>query len=138
MRHTECLRLEDPPQESQELFRHHEHDRQLNEIEREKLLSEGAAAQGMVMRTEPSAADRRISQVRVEVTFKGGQRVEFGEELANLYQPAPGSPQAQRLAEVRDAGLFRHPDRIPKSSSPCLPVKRCPSVTTPRTRARWS
>lgn len=80
----------------------------------------------MVSRTEPSAADRRISQVRVEVTLKGGQRVEFGEELANLYQPAPGSPQAQRLAEVRDAGQLRHPDRIPKIQLPLFAGEKVP------------
>ena len=53
------------------------------------------------MHNEPSAADPRISVVRVTVRFKDDQRVEFSEELANLYQPEPGSPEARRLAEVR-------------------------------------
>jgi hypothetical protein len=82
-----------------------------------KLLSEGAVIQAMVVHSEPSA-DRRISQVRLSTMFKDGQKVEFSEELANLYQPAPGSPEAQRLAEVRGAEQLRHPDRIPKIQLP--------------------
>jgi hypothetical protein len=70
----------------------------MTEAEREKLLGEGATIQGMVVHTEPSAADRRISQVRISVSFKDGQMIEFSEELADLYQPAPGSPEALRYA----------------------------------------
>ena len=90
----------------------------MSEAEREKLVSEGVATQGMVAQSEFSAADRRMTQVRVSVRFKDGQTAEFSEELANLYQPAPGSPEAQRLAEVRGAEQLRHPDRIPKIQLP--------------------
>jgi hypothetical protein len=100
------------------LLHHHGHEKLMTEAEREKLLSEGAAVQGMVVRSEPSADDRRMSQVRISVRFKDGQTVEFSEELASLYQPVPGSPEAQRLAEVRGAEQLRHPDRIPKIQLP--------------------
>jgi hypothetical protein len=100
------------------LLHHHEHDKPLSEAERDKLLSEGETARGMVFRCEPSEADRLNSVVRVAVNFKGGQRVEFTQELASLYQPAPGSPEARRLAELRAAQQVRHPDRIPKIQLP--------------------
>ena len=105
----------------------------MTEAEREKLLSAGATIQGMVVGTEPSAADRRISRVRLSVSFKGGHTVEFSEELDSLYQPAPGSPEARRLAEARGAEQLRHPDRIPKSSFPCSPGSGYPFATMPRT-----
>jgi hypothetical protein len=95
------------------VFRHHAHEKPMTEAERETLLSEGAVIQGMVMHNEPSAADPRISQVRVSVRFKDDQTAEFTEELANLYQPAPGSQEARRLAEVRAAQQLRHADRDP-------------------------
>jgi hypothetical protein len=98
----------------------------MTEAEREKLLSEGANIQAMVAHSESSAADRRISQVRISVRFKDGQTVEFSEELANLYQPPPGSPEAQRLAEVRGAEQLRHPDRIPKIQLPLSVGERVP------------
>ena len=100
------------------MLHHHGREKQMTDGEREKLLSEGAVIQGMVVHSESSVADRRISQVRLSVRFKDGQTVEFSEELANLYQPAPGSPEAQRLAEVRGAEQLRHPDRIPKIQLP--------------------
>jgi hypothetical protein len=102
----------------QQLLHHHGHEKQMTAAEREKLLNEGATIQGTVVHSESSAADRRISQVRLSVRFKDGQTVEFSEELANLYQPAPGSPEAQRLAEVREAEQLRHPDRVPKIQLP--------------------
>jgi len=108
------------------LLHHHGHDRPLTEAERDKLLSEGATVQGLVMDNEPAAADRRISRVRVVVDFRDGQRVEFFEELASLYQPAPGSPEARRLAEVRGAEQLRHPDRIPKIQLPLFGGERVP------------
>ena len=82
----------------------------------------------MVTRSEASAADSRVSRVRLSVRFKDGQTVEFGEELDNLYQPAPGSPEARHLAEVREAEQLRHPGRIPKIQLPLsdgemLPVR---------------
>src|ERR1700739_4043825 len=98
----------------------------MTEAEREKLVTEGATFQGTVMHREPSAADRRISQVRLSVSFKDGQTVEFSEELANLYQPAPGSPEARRPAEVRGAEQLRHPDRIPKIQLPLFDGERVP------------
>ena len=94
--------------------------------EREELLSGGTAIQGMVLHNESAAADRLMSQVRLCVDFKDGQRVEFSEELANLYQPAPGSPEARRLAEVRQAEQLRHPDRIPKIQLPLSVGERVP------------
>jgi hypothetical protein len=110
------------------LLHHHGHQKPLSETEREKLVSEGATAQGMVVQSELSATDRRMTQVRVSVRFKDGQTSEFSEELANLYQPAPGSQEAQHLAEVRGAEQLRHPDRIPKIQLPLsdgakLPVR---------------
>jgi hypothetical protein len=100
------------------LFHHHEQDKQLTEAEHDRLLSEGATIQGMVSHNEPSAADRRIWLVRVEVWFKDRQRVEFSEELDSLYQPAPGSPEAQRIVAARGGEQLRHPDRIPKIQLP--------------------
>ena len=108
------------------MLHHHGHEKQLTEAGREKLLSEGAAIQGVVMGNEPSAADRRISRVRVSVSFNDGQMAEFSEELANLYQPAPDSPEARRLAEVRGAEQLRHPDRIPKIQLPLSAGERVP------------
>lgn len=110
---------------------HHGHEKQhekpITQAEREKLLAgEGTSGTGMVVRTEPSAADSRISQVRVSVRFKDGETVEFGEELASLYQPAAGSPEARRLAEVREAGQLRHPGRIPKIQLPLSAGERVP------------
>ena len=103
MRHALFFLLKDPPGGVRQLLHHHEHEKQMTAAERERLVSEGTAVQGMVVHSEPSGADRRVSQVRISVRFKDGQTVEFSEELANLYQPAPGSPEAQRLAEVRGA-----------------------------------
>jgi hypothetical protein len=60
------------------------------------------------------------------VSFKDGETIEFSEELANLYQPASGSPEAQRLAEVRGAEQLRHPDRIPKIQLPLSLGERVP------------
>ena len=100
------------------MLHHHEHDKPLSEAERNKLLAEGETIQGMVFRSEPSEADRLNSVVRVAVNFKGGQRVEFTQELASLYQPAAGSPEARRLADMRAAQQVRHPDRIPKIQLP--------------------
>ena len=105
----------------------------MTEAEREKLLVEGATGQGMVVRSEAAAADRRMSQVSVRVSFKdgrtvefSGETVEFSAELANLYQPAPGSQEARRLAEVRGAEQLRHPDRIPKIQLPLSVGERVP------------
>jgi len=57
------------------VFRHHAHEKPMTEIERETLFSQGAVIQGMVMGSEPSAADPRISQVRISVRFKDDQTV---------------------------------------------------------------
>jgi hypothetical protein len=54
------------------LLHHHGHEKQMTEVERERLLSEGATTQGMVHHSETSAADPRMSQVRVSVRFKDG------------------------------------------------------------------
>src|SRR6185437_12256818 len=107
----------------------------MTETETETLLSQGAVIQGMVMGSEPSAADPRISQVRISVRFEDDQTAEFSEELPNLYQPAQGSTEARRIAEVRQAQQLRHADRIPKIQLPLSDGERVPSVTTPRTAA---
>ena len=106
------------------MLHHHGHEKELTEAEREMLLREGAAVQGTVMGNEPCAADHQVSRVRVCVTFKDGQTVEFSEELASLYQPAPGSPEARRLAEARGAEQLRHPDRVPKIQLPLFAGER--------------
>jgi hypothetical protein len=98
----------------------------MTEAEREKLVADGTTSQGMVVHSETSPADRRMSQVRVSVRFKDDQTVEFSEELANLYQPEPGSQEARRLAEVRGAEQLRHPDRIPKIQLPLSDGARVP------------
>lgn len=108
------------------MLHHHGREKPMTEAEREKLVSDGATTQGMVVHSELSAADRRVSQVRVSVRFKDGQAVEFSEELASLYQPAPGSEEARRLAEVRGAEQLRHPDRIPKIQLPLSDGARVP------------
>jgi hypothetical protein len=94
--------------------------------ERAELLVDGTSGQGTVLHNEPSAADRRIWLVRLTVDFKDGQWVEFSEELDSLYQPAPGSPEAGRLAAVRGAEQLRHPDRIPKIQLPLSMGERVP------------
>jgi hypothetical protein len=98
----------------------------MTEAEREKLVSEGAPVQGTVVFNEPTAADPRISLMRISVRFKDGQTVEFSEELANLYQPAPGSPEARRLVELREAEQLRHPDHVPKIQLPLSFGERVP------------
>ena len=108
------------------MLHHHGREEELTEAEREMLLREGAAVQGTVMGNEPCAADHQVSRVRVCVTFKDGQTVEFSEELASLYQPAPGSPEARRLAEARGAEQLRHPDRVPKIQLPLSVGERVP------------
>jgi len=100
------------------VLHHHGHHRQLTEAEREQLLSEGTVTYGLVLHNEPAETDRRISRVRITVRFKDGQTVEFTEELANLYQPDPGSPDTWRLAQAREAEQLRHPDSIPKVQLP--------------------
>jgi len=118
------------------LFNHHEHNEQLSEAERERLLRDGASIRGMALHSELSAADGGKSLVRVEVSFKDGQTVQFGQELANLYQPAPGSQEARRLAEVRGAEQLRHPDRIPKIQLPLSDGVRVPVRYDGANRAR--
>ena len=103
------------------MLHHHGREEELTEAEREMLLREGAAVQGTVMGNEPCAADHQVSRVRVCVTFKDGQTVEFSEELASLYQPAPGSPEARRLAEARGLNSSATRTGYPRSSFPCSP-----------------
>ncbi len=118
------------------MFNHHDRHEQLSEAERERLLRDGAVTRGMVMHSELSAADRGRSQVRVEVSFKDGQTVQFDQELANLYQPTPGSQEARRLSEVRGAEQLRHPDRIPKIQLPLSDGTRIPVRYDAADRAR--
>jgi hypothetical protein len=118
------------------LFNHHERNEQLSEAERETLLRDGASIKGLVLHSELSAADRGTSQVRVEVSFKDGQTVQFGQELANLYQPIPGSQAALRLAQIRGAEQLRHPGRIPKIQLPLSDGTRIPVRYDAANRAR--
>jgi hypothetical protein len=106
------------------MFHHREHDHRLTEADRQKLVSDGATTTGMVMHHTPSPDDPEKSQVRIVVRFKDGQTAEISEELDNLYQPPPGSPEAERLAEVR--GNVRHPERIPKIQLPLFDGVRVP------------
>lgn len=99
------------------MFHHHGHETQLSPAEREELLRDGTSVQGLVVHSE-SAADPRISQVRVSVRFKDGQTVEFSEELADLWQPEAGSPEALRLAETRAAEQLRLRDYIQREQEP--------------------
>jgi hypothetical protein len=110
------------------LLHGHQHETPLTEAERDKLIGEGATLQGTVVHSEVSPVDRRMSVVRVSVYFKDGERVEFSEELASLYQPERGSADAQRLAEIRGSEQVKHPDRIPKmqiflSNGETVPVR---------------
>ena len=50
----------------------------------------------------------------VAFQLNDGEKVEFTEEIATFYQPAPGSPDAQRLAEERKNQGVHHPERVPK------------------------
>jgi hypothetical protein len=115
----------------------------MTEAERERLLAEGATGQGMAVCSEAAAGDHRLSQVRLSVSFKdgktvqfSGETVEFSEELANLYQPTPGSPEARRLAEVREPRSCATRTGYPRSSFPCPSASGCPFATMPRTAAR--
>jgi hypothetical protein len=47
------------------LLHHHGREQQMTEAERERLVSEGAAIQGMVVHSESSATDPRVLQVRL-------------------------------------------------------------------------
>ena len=105
-------------------------------VEREHLLAEGSVGQALVLGNEPAAADRLISQLRLCADFKDGQRVEFHEELASLYQPAPDSPEARRLAEARESEQLRHPGRIPKIQLPVSAGQRVPVRYDPADRSR--
>ena len=96
------------------MFHGRDHSRPMTEAEREKLASEGETFQGIVLQNDPLPEDRQMSALRVSVRYKDGQEFQFHEVVASLYQPAPGSPEAKRLAEIRAAQQVHHPDRIPK------------------------
>jgi len=78
----------------------------------------GTRLRGIVTATEPGAAGHGQILVQVRVKLPDGRDAQFSQELANLYQPAPGSPAAQRLAEMREAQGIGHPTRIPKIQLP--------------------
>jgi hypothetical protein len=108
------------------LLHHHWHEKHLTEAEREHLLREGVATQGMVVHDETVDAERRISRVGISVRFKDAEAIEFSEDVASLYQPAPGSQEAQRLVAVREAAQLRHPERIPHIQLPLSVGERVP------------
>lgn len=112
------------------LFHHQE--KPPTEAELADLLRQGESARGMVTETAVSEADRGRTRVRIEVRFKDGQTVDFGEELANIYQPDPGTPDAQRLIQARADEHLRHPDKVPKiqlalSQGAMVPVRYDPA-----------
>ncbi len=87
------------------LHHHHEHERQLTEADRERLVAEGATSKGMVLQSELSADDRRRSQIRVQVRFKDGEAVQFSEELATCISrpPEPRRRSAWPTSGVRNS-----------------------------------
>jgi len=96
------------------MLRHREHEEPLSQDEYAKLLSEGDKTRGMVLSTEVSETDRSRSRVRIEARFPDHEVAEFGTELSNVYQPQPGSPDAERLTQLRSAEQLRHASRVPK------------------------
>lgn len=93
---------------------HHEHDEKSG-------TGDDASAQieGMVLAIDPLPSDNTRSRVRVQVWFEQDkQMAEFHAELPNLYQPEPGSPDAQRLADFRSTQKVKHPGKIPKIQMP--------------------
>jgi len=78
----------------------HEHEEPVTEAEREELVTGGATCQEMVIRSELSPADSRMSQVRVSVRFKDGAPVDQARASRDAdpkcefcRQPLPVSPQ---------------------------------------------
>ena len=103
---------------------HHHHDKDTDS-------TPGAVGKaklhGIVIYTAPSQTGPGMVVVRVRVRMPGGRSdVEFSEEMANLYQPTPGSPEAQRLIEMREATNVGHPNRIPKIQLPLWSGSRIP------------
>ena len=72
----------------------------------------------MVLEAQASPSDTSRSIVVVQILLDGGGMVQFRQELANLYQPAPGSPDAERLVELRQGANVKHASRIPKIQLP--------------------
>jgi len=76
------------------------------------------AMRATVTRADPVASDTGRSQVQVQVRYKDGRTGQFTQELANLFQPAPESPEAQQVIELRDELQLRHPEHMPKIQLP--------------------
>jgi hypothetical protein len=107
---------------------HHEHDGPVGDEERQRLLSGGEQTRGMVWSTEPVATDPTKAHLRIEVTFKDGERLEFTQDLPNLYQPPPESPAAERVLAMRQSQQLKHAGKIPKlqletSAGAMVPVR---------------
>jgi hypothetical protein len=114
------------------MFRHHDQE---NGGKDTGPADDPTAGRAMVWHTELSPADRGRSIVEVHVQYKDGRTREFRQELANLYQPAEGSPEAQRLAELRQAAQYKHAGKVPKIQLPLsdgcvVPLQRDPSDPT--------
>ena len=117
------------------LFHHHESERGANKAASQggaKPAGDNTKMRGIIVGVEPADADHGMVRVAVTVRLRDGSDVQFTEELANLYQPPPGSPEAQRLAEMREAQHIGHPTRIPKIQLPLqaggwVPVRYHPS-----------
>lgn len=112
------------------LFHHQE--KPPTEADLAELLAHGESARGMVNETAVCEPDRGRSRVTIQVRFKDGQTVEFGQEVANVYQPDPGTPDAQHLIQARAGEHLRHPDKVPKiqlalSQGSMVPVRYDPS-----------
>jgi hypothetical protein len=107
---------------------HHQQDGPVGAEERQRLLGDGERTRGMVWSTEPLSTDPTRAHLRIVVTYKGGQRVEFLENLPNLYQAAPDSPDAKRIQELRQSQQLKHAGKIPKlqletSAGSMVPVR---------------
>jgi hypothetical protein len=96
------------------MLHRHKPDELLSQEEHDRLLREGAKVRGTVMHSEVSDTDRSRTRVRIEVRFPDNEMTEVNAELANLYQPAEGSPEAERLTQIRTAQQLRHATRVPK------------------------
>jgi hypothetical protein len=81
---------------------------------------------GIVTGVEPSGKGTGTVIVRVRAHLPDGSDAQFSEEVANLYQPASGTPEAERLVAVREEMGVGHPGRIPKIQLPVWAGSRVP------------
>ncbi len=123
---------------AQELFHHHEREKQMTEAEREALLGSGVTVQGTVMGSESSAEDRRMSQVRVYVDSRTATRLSSAKSW-----PACATAARHSRGAAPGGGAGRGSNcatltAYPRSSFPSRPHERVPVATTPGTGTRSS